>query len=284
MNPRPLEGVRVVVTRPVHQAGGLAAALEDLGARPEVLPLAEVIPPEDPEPLRRAAADLGRYSWIAFTSANAVHALLAAAGGKLPPQVRLAAVGDATADALRRRGLEPHRIAPERTGAGLAAELAAEAWSDAGEGVAAETPAAFPAPRTRPVLLPQAADARPELARGLAAAGVLHEAVVAYGKRLPPAAPARARELFPPGEPLGWVTFTSPRIVRAFAELVPDFAARRNTLRAASIGPTTSAALRRLGVEPAATAAEPSDRGLAAAVAGAVPGSFPAGGGAAPTR
>jgi uroporphyrinogen-III synthase len=54
---------------------------------------------------------------------------------------------------------------------------------------------------------PQAADARPLLATGLAAAGAEAVVVVAYDKRLPDAA------LFA-GTPLGWVTFTSPRIVR----------------------------------------------------------------------
>jgi uroporphyrinogen-III synthase len=92
-------------------------------------------------------------------------------------------------------------------------------------------------------------------------------AVVAYDKRLPPEAPRRAAELFAT-PPLGWVTFTSPRIVRHFAELFgTDWERRRGELRAASIGPVTSAELRRLGVEPAAEARQPSDEELVAAVA-----------------
>ncbi|HZI64824.1 MAG TPA: uroporphyrinogen-III synthase, partial [Thermoanaerobaculia bacterium] len=41
---------------------------------------------------------------------------------------------------------------------------------------------------------------------------------------------------------------------------------RRRELRAASIGPVTSGALRALGVEPAAEAAQPSDRDLVRAI------------------
>jgi uroporphyrinogen-III synthase len=64
------------------------------------------------------------------------------------------------------------------------------------------------------------------------------------------------------------VTFTSPRIVRHFAELFgADWERRRGELRAASIGPVTSAELRRRGVEPAAEAARPGDEEMVAAVA-----------------
>src|SRR3954469_11862576 len=95
---------------------------------------------------------------------------------------------------------------------------------------------------------------------------------VAYDKRLPPDAPRRAAELFA-AEPLGWVTFTSPRIVRHFAGLFGaglfenDWERRRSELLAVSIGPVTSAELRRLGVEPAAEAERPGDEEMVAAVA-----------------
>jgi uroporphyrinogen-III synthase len=116
------------------------------------------------------------------------------------------------------------------------------------------------------VLLPQAADAHPTLLEGLAAAGAEAVAVVAYDKRLPPDAPQRAAELFSTA-PLGWVTFTSPRIVCHFAELLgSDWELRRKELKAASIGPVTSAELRRRGVEPAAEAASPGDEELVEAV------------------
>jgi uroporphyrinogen-III synthase len=279
-----------VVTRPPHQAEGLCAAFGAAGATVERLPMVDVAPPADPEPLRRAAAELGRYRWIAFTSANAVTALLSAlprssaaddtAGRPAPPppsprgsapssedaplppwppRLRTAAVGEATARALGERGIEPSLVSAVGTGASLAAEIAAADPELAGAAV----------------LLPLAADARPDLAEGLAAAGAAVEAVVAYDKRAPAGTAERARELFPPGTPLGWVTFTSPRIARTFAELLDrlgddepfqGWALRRPSLLAASIGPTTTATLRRLGVEPAAEAASPSDAELVTAV------------------
>jgi uroporphyrinogen-III synthase len=255
---RPLAGVRVVVTRGSRQAGGLAAALAAVGAAVEPLPLLEVVPPAEPAPLARAAAELPLYDWVVFTSTNAVHALLphAPAPAGLPSRLRTAAVGAATAAALRGLGVEPTLMAAaggESAGGLLAALLP---HLDCGQRV----------------LLPQAADALPTLRDGLRAAGIAAVAVAAYDKRLPPDARGRAAELFA-GQPIGWVTFTSPSIVRHFAGLFgDDWTPRRGELRAASIGPVTSAELRRQGVEPAAEAARPADAELAAAVAAAVTG------------
>ncbi len=268
MTPAPLAGVRVVVTRPEHQAEGLSAAFAAAGARVEELPLLEVVPPADPAPLDRAAAELAvptaaaattgaapPFDWIVFTSANAVDALFARLRARLPPGTRCAVVGPATASALRRHGVEPDRVAGRRDAEGLAAELS----TDLSPGAA--------------VLVPQAADARPELAAGLTAAGAEVTTVIAYDKRLPPGAVARAREIFgtDPASPLSWVTFTSPRIVDHFVALFGfTWETRRPSLRAASIGPVTTRALARHGVTPAAEASAAGDRELVAAVVNAV--------------
>jgi len=250
----PLDGVRVVVTRPAHQAEELLAAFRAAGARAEPLPLIEVGPPEDPAPLERAVRGIAGYDWVVFASANAVEALLGLLPAELPGGVCAAAVGPATAEALRGRGVEPVLVAEDRRAEGLAAELA---------------PRLAPGAR---ILLPQPADARPVLAEGLARAGAAVDAVIAYTKRPSADAPARARELLGSAASLGWVTFTSPAIARAFADLFgPAWPARRPTLRAASIGPVTSAELRRLGVEPAAEAAAAGDAELVAAVVAAQP-------------
>ncbi len=240
--------MRIVITRAEHQSEALQAAFEAAGFQVPLLPLLEVVPPSNPRLLERAASELALYDWIVFTSTNAVEAFLPLAGGALPTRLRVAAVGPATAEALRSWEVEPHLTAAKSDAEGLLAELGPRV------------------DRRRRVLLPQAADARPTLYEGLTRAGADPVAVVAYDKRLPADAPRRAEELFSTS-PIGWVTFTSPRIVRAFVELFgPDWERRRSELLAASIGPVTSAELRRLGVEPAAEAARPGDRELVDAV------------------
>ncbi len=240
--------MRVVVTRAAHQSAGLTAAFEAAGATVEHLPLLEVIPPADPRPLERAATELALYDWLVFTSSNAVDAFLPLTGGALPPRLRVAVVGPATAEALRAYGLEPHLTATRAEAEGLLADLAPLV------------------DRSRRVLLPQAADAQPTLSEGLSRAGAEAVAVVAYDKGMPPEAHEQAARLFAEA-PIGWVTFTSPRIVRHFVELFGEgWERRRPELRAASIGPVTTAELRRQGVERIAEAPTPGEEGLVEAV------------------
>ncbi|MGE5234476.1 MAG: uroporphyrinogen-III synthase [Acidobacteriota bacterium] len=248
MSRLPLDGVRVVVTRAEHQAGDLSAAFRQVGARVESLPLLELAPPSDPRPLERAVSELAIYNWLVLTSPNAAEVVLEHAGGALPPQLRVAAVGEKTAGILRELGVEPALVATTSRAEGLAAALAPHVG------------------RGARILLPQAADARPLLAEALRQAGAEVTAVAAYRKRVPEAAPTRARELFA-HQPLGWVTFTSGSTARNFVAVLGDlWPARSAELRAASLGPVTSADLRTLGIEPAAEAARPEPQSLVEAV------------------
>lgn len=247
-----LAGVRVVVTRAEHQAQGLVEAFAAAGAEVAVLPLLEVVAPANPRPAERAASELALYDWLVLTSTNAAAAFLPLTGGVLPARLKVAVVGDATARAVRAWDIEP-TLQPARADAeGLLAELAPRVS------------------RRQRVLLPHAADARPDLAQGLAAAGAEAVAVVAYDKRLPQDAGERATELFSRA-PLGWVTFSSPSIVRHFVDVLGEaWPQRKGELLAASIGPVTSRELRRQAIEPAAEASGPTALALVAAVIAAL--------------
>ncbi|HVS04295.1 MAG TPA: uroporphyrinogen-III synthase [Thermoanaerobaculia bacterium] len=254
MSAGPLAGTRVVVTRAESQTAELRGLLAAAGASVEPLPLLAVVPPDEPALLTAARRGLTAYHWVVFTSANAVSALLDAPPAELPSRwPRVAAVGSATAAELQGRGIEVDLVPGAPRAEGLLAEL---------------LPRLTPGER---VLLPQAEDARPLLADGLRQAGVAVDVVIAYGKRLPAQAAARFAQLFATG-PLGWVTFTSPSTARAFAGLAAEaWRRRRQTLRAASIGPVTSRALRQLGVprERVAEAAAPTAAALVAAIVAA---------------
>jgi uroporphyrinogen-III synthase len=244
----------VILTRAAHQSEGLAALFAEAGFTVAFLPLLEVIPPADPSALAATIAGLARFDWLVLTSVNTVAALVPHLPAVLPPGLRVAAVGTATARAARAAGLPEPVIAEEARAEGLLA-----LFHGATGGAR--------------VLLPQAADARPLLADGLTAGGARVTAVAAYDKALPAGAVERARALFS-AAPMGWVTVTSPRIARhlvevAAAALEERWPERRGELQVVSIGPVTSAALRRLGVPPAAEAPEASDPGLVAAVTAA---------------
>ena len=247
---RPLGGRRVLITRARHQAAELAAAFAEAGAEVEVLPLLEVVAPEDPEPLRRATADVTSYDWLVFTSRNAVDAFLPRVESTWPGGVRVAVIGRATERAALRAGLAPALVARRSVAEGLVEELGPHLASGAR------------------ILVPQAADARPAVVDGLRALGARVTAVEAYRKVRPSEAAERFRELVADG-PLGWIAFTSPRFVRELVGLVgDDWARRRGALRAISIGPTTTAELIAQGVDAdrhIAEAASPSPEEMVAA-------------------
>ncbi len=99
----PLAGLGVVLTRPRAQAEALARLLEERGARVIVFPALDIVPA--PVSAESLAALPGAHLAI-FVSANAVEHGLAAArrAGPWPAPLAVAAVGEATATALRNSG------------------------------------------------------------------------------------------------------------------------------------------------------------------------------------
>jgi len=102
----PLAGLGIVITRPRAAAEALAATLAAAGARPFVFPALAIEPPTGPAAMDASLARLGQCDLAIFVSANAVEHGLAAARrqGPWPSQARVAAVGEATAQALRNSG------------------------------------------------------------------------------------------------------------------------------------------------------------------------------------
>jgi uroporphyrinogen-III synthase len=238
---RPLAGRTVVVTRAAEQAGGLIKALRDLGADVIELALIETVPPaDDGEALRSALDDLAAGDWLAVTSTNGVAAVVdTLAGRPLPAGVQTAAVGPATAAALRQVGIEPALVPAEATAAALAAALGAR-------------------PGAR-IVLAQAEGAHPALADTLAAAGWDVHRVTAY--RTVPVAPDR--ELLERAAAADAITFASGSTVDAF---VAAAGGGRAVPAVVCIGPVTAAVARRHGLAVAAVADPHTTDGLVAAV------------------
>ena len=101
-----LAGVGVVITRPRAAAETLAATLAAAGARPFVFPALAIEPPADAGALDASLAQLAECDVAIFVSQNAVEQGLPAARrrGPWPSGARVAAVGEATAQALRNSG------------------------------------------------------------------------------------------------------------------------------------------------------------------------------------
>ena len=106
MSARRLEGLGVVITRPRSAGDVLARALEREGARAFVFPALQIEASEPTPPQREALARLADFALAIFISANAVERALALvrAAGPWPQGTRVAAIGEATAAALRNSG------------------------------------------------------------------------------------------------------------------------------------------------------------------------------------
>ena len=115
---RPLFGTRVLVTRPRDQAAEMVDRLTVLGAEAIEAPMIRIMPPHDPDPLLRAAANAGSFDWIVFTSANAVESFMTAFldGSRDVRSLkgpRLCTVGSGTAERLARYGIKVDLIPDE---------------------------------------------------------------------------------------------------------------------------------------------------------------------------
>jgi uroporphyrinogen III methyltransferase/synthase len=234
---KPLAGRLVVVTRPRAQAQAFASLLEEAGATVLLVPTIVIEPPASWEPLDRALDRFGDYGWTVFTSVNGVEMTrrrLKERGREagVLRGCRLAAIGPATAGALRDLGLEPEVVPEEYVAEGLAESL--RGLIRPGEHV----------------LLARAADTRDVLVRELEAAGALVDEVAAYRTRPAHEDAEELRRALAAGR-VDVVTFTSSSTVRHFAGLFPsgDLPRFLSGVAIACIGPVTRATAGELGLE-----------------------------------
>ena len=236
--------MRVVVTRAAHQAEELAAPLRERGFEVVLLPVIEISPPAHPSALQQAVNNLDRYDWIIFTSVNAVKALHAVLPGTIP-RARIATVGVPTRKAAEKAGFEVSVTPGDYIAEALIEALGHENLTG------------------KRILIPSAAITRDVIPPALRRCGAHVDAVEAYRTTKPSEAAANAALVFLKPYP-DWVLFASSSAVENLAELVGVEVLRK--VKIASIGPATSATLRKLSLEPHSEAREYSMRGLIDAV------------------
>lgn len=103
------------MTRPEHQAENLCALIAGRGGEAIRLPALAIVAADGIDSIKNTLAGLDKFQWLIFISANAVNFAVQANGGKIDgfKLVRIAAVGQATAQALQQAGL-PVDLIPEQ--------------------------------------------------------------------------------------------------------------------------------------------------------------------------
>lgn len=227
---RPLNGLRVVVTRARPQASGLADRLAELGAEPLQLPAIRIEPTLDTDEVASAAQAIDAYSLICLTSPNGANLLfeaLAAAGkdARSLAGATVAAIGPGTADALRGHGVIADVI-PEKF---VAEELVAALDQVEVEG--------------KRVLVARAAEARDVLPDALAEREAEVDVVALYRT----VAEDLDDETIASASDADYVTFTSSSTVKNLLGALPG-GSLPGSPRVVSIGPVTSETAREAGL------------------------------------
>ena len=110
-----LSGAHVLITRPAHQAENLSRLIEERGGGVVRFPTLAIAALDAAGTIQNTLAHLDKYQWLVFISANAVtmHSYYSD-GVKMKEfkSVRIAAIGNATAQALVLAGL-PVDLVPE---------------------------------------------------------------------------------------------------------------------------------------------------------------------------
>jgi len=205
--------MRVIVTRPAGQAEAWVRSLRSQGVDAVALPLIDIEPLADLEPLRAAWAALPQFMLVFFASPNAVAGFFAArpAGAAWPDGTWAGAPGPGTAQALGGVGIPPAQMRQPPADSSrfdseaLWATLVETDWSG------------------HRILVVRGESGRDWLADQARAAGAQVEAVAAYRRRPPQLDAAgqavRERAIESPGETL-WL-LSSSEAVRHLAALSP---------------------------------------------------------------
>ena len=221
----------VVVTRAESDNGPLSSHLRELGLQVLLWPAVSVAVAET-GPLEAALRSLDQFDWIVFASRHAVAAVTERVASA-PANLRVAAVGQATAQVLRQRGWPIDLLPEEANAAALVSDFA-----------------------TRPlsglkILFPASSRALPTIAAGLTQLGANVVQVQAY--RTEPAAldvPACRAQIERGG--IGAVTFASPSAVIELERSLgkPHFDRLLQEAKVVAIGPTTARELLERGRAP----------------------------------
>ncbi len=252
-----LAGLRVALPR-LKSDDAIAAALKTAGAQVDTFALTQTIPIESEqlEQMRQRLAS-GYYAWVVLSSWRAAQAVLpqlnalalapASAPTLNPPTsapTRLAVVGQSTAEWVNSHCA----LKPTLVGAGSAAKLLEVFPTPPAATTAAASTAATPT-----ICLPQSQLAAPTLAQGLSQLGWQVDAVATYTTAPLTQLPAHLKTQWQAG---AWdaVVVTAGSSAQALLQLLGPPPEKTAVV---SIGKSTTARCRELGLRVDATAATP---------------------------
>lgn len=235
---RPLEGKKIVITRPVEQSQEFAAHLAEFGAEPVKFPVISVAPPDRWNAADDAIQKLKSYGWVIFTSVNGVHSFI----GRLAELkrdikeamtgVKICTVGLKTADAVEQYGLRVDFVPDE-----FRAEAIAEGFKKLGA-------------MGEKILIPRAQAGREILPEELKRMGMEADVVPVY-KVIRPDVDASWLKTRLQNKEIDVITFTSGSCVRNFIEFLgaEEYKILLKGVKIACISPVTADSAKKYSIE-----------------------------------
>lgn len=250
---KPLFGKNIVITRDAAGNADFAARIISRGGNPIEFPTIKIKPLTDRNEFLRALAKISDFDWLIFTSGNGVSIFfetlqVLGKDARVFGSSKIAAIGSETADRLSEFGIKPDFVPNVFTGKELGKQLVG-----------------FTNLRSRKVLLLRSRLASNELVEILQEAGAEVLNAPVYDIVEQKSQCSWLIEKINKGE-IDWLTFASPSSARAFFEQIPIQIVNSANVKVASIGPTTSEQLTKLGVRADVTAKEHTIDGLLDAI------------------
>jgi len=228
---------KILITRTREQSGDFSTQLKKLGAEVIEFPTIEIAPPMRWKELDQVLDRLKSYDWIIFTSANGVNFFwqrLKERGKSLhlPASLKVCAIGPATADQLRRKGVSV-RYVPK--------EFIAESILEGFKKVPLEG---------KRILLARAKKARDILPKGLRKMRAEVDVAEVYRTVRPKGGSKKLKKLLTEGK-IDVITFTSSSTVNHFADLLKkeDLKKLVKGIAIACIGPVTARTAKARGLK-----------------------------------
>jgi len=245
----PLFGKRILVTRTRNQASKLSALLTQYGAIPIELPAIEIVPGNIKE-LQSKLRIINEFSWIVFTSSNAVNIFFKAlheAGfdSRQLFGIKIAAVGTVTKLSLEKYGIN-NVIIPETFNTDALGDLLIKQIT-----------------KDQNILLPRSELALDELVTKLQSAGAQVTEIDIYKTVIPKQSKNLSTEIFQDG--IDIATFTSSSTVNGLVDLLGGINQLEN-VNIACIGPVTQTAVEKVGLASNILASESTVESLVEAI------------------
>lgn len=248
---KPLLGKTFIVTRTRQQAGALTEKLMAEGARVIEIPTIKIVDPESWQGVDEAIKKFNNhyYQWIIFTSPNGVEKFFYRLNfNKLDSRIfscsKIAVIGPATAEALKRFGLDADLTASEHTAEGILDEIGEVSGQN--------------------ILIARAKEARDILPQTLQKTARAVDIAVVYETITPEESRALLNEAVK-SKSIDMITFSSSSTACNFYKMLENKKIAA-ALPCASIGPVTTKTAQNLGFKVAIEAKKYTIDGLLEAI------------------